>query len=118
MIRKWAPRVFAQTAVLALAVSMTACSGEKPVPFDLGDGNVVDPEAVDVEVVDPNAESRALSVAHAEQQCLDDNSLEIGVIQIASADTGEVMAEVTADCSDVEARQASGEPVGLSALEP
>ncbi|MEZ5340048.1 MAG: hypothetical protein R2706_00970 [Acidimicrobiales bacterium] len=94
--------------LLAFGLLLTACTGEDSTPIDLqNSGSVAStPEVSEVPIVDdPNAEVREQAKQLAAQQCLDDPTLEQGVIRIIDPDTDEMAGEVIADCEVVRAQE-------------
>ena len=84
---------------LCLVAGVASCGQQDTVPLDLeGTVPLVDPP---VHSDTGNEEARAQGQQLAEQQCLDDPTLEEGVVQIAKPDTGVVVAEIVVECSEV-----------------
>jgi len=90
--------------LLALSLCLAACTTEATTPVDLSGTTTttlanphgsVDPET------DPNAEVRAQAQQLADAQCLEDETLEEGIIRIVDPDTDEVVGEISADCEAV-----------------
>lgn len=90
-----------QCAALATAVTfaLVACTGRETVPIDL-DGTIPLVETT-VQSNEANAAAAAEGRRLAEQQCLDDPTLEEGLVQIAQPDTGVVVAEIVVPCDEV-----------------
>lgn len=84
---------------LCLVVGLAGCSEQETVPLDIeGTIPLVEPPA---HSDTGNEEARAQGQLLAEQQCLDDPTLEEGIVQIAKPDTNVVVAEIVVDCSEV-----------------
>ncbi len=77
--------------------SSSAVGSESSDSQDAGEG-ALSPE-------EQNAESSRLAREYAEQQCLDDPDLEVGVIQIVHEETEETVARIEADCDEVRSRR-------------
>lgn len=88
---------------LAMALLLVGCSSEATTPIDLSPSTTeaVDPHASTENPVDPNAEVRAQAQQLADNQCLEDETLEEGTIQIVDPDTDEIVGVITADCAEV-----------------
>lgn len=84
--------LFAPTLALAVAVGISACSGadEAETPADAEFPDVT-------HVLEPTDEMQTV----AEQQCLDDPSLDEGYVRAVAPDSGDVLAEVTVACDEV-----------------
>ncbi len=93
-------RILLAAALLLVGVG---CTGEDATPVDLSPTTttVVDPHGSNTDDVDPNAEVRAQAQQLADDQCLEDESLVEGTIQIVDPDTNEVVGVITADCQAV-----------------
>lgn len=78
--------------LLALAMGVSSCSGgdEPDTPADGGFPDVT-------HVLDPTDEMQTV----AEQQCLDDPSLDEGYVRAVAPDSGDILAEVTVPCDEV-----------------
>lgn len=105
---RFAARVGRRTTALALGVALaaSACSQEATTPLEFGTpggssstipSGTAPPSAED----DPNAEARAQIQQLAEAECAKDDRAE-GVIQMADAETGEVVSEYRIDCVTLE----------------
>jgi hypothetical protein len=82
---------------------VAGCSGEEPQPIDLTETvTTLDPGSV--EPGDPNATERQRMQELAEQQCRDDPDLERGVVRLVDPRTDETLAEVVADCAEINDR--------------
>lgn len=101
---------YPMVAVLMVFIA-ASCSGETAVPIDLNSTTTVVTEpppsldGQDQDPLDPNAEQNRITLAYAEQQCLDDPELDQGYVQIIDPSTQEKVGEVTADCAEVRSRQ-------------
>ena len=87
----------------ALLLVGAGCTGEDATPVDLSPTTttVVDPHGSTADDVDPNTEVRTQAQLLADDQCLEDESLEEGTIQIVDPDTDEIVGVITADCEAV-----------------
>jgi hypothetical protein len=92
-------RLFNCLFVLLVGLGAAACTEQDTVPLDL-DGTVplVEPPA---HSDSGNEEAQAEGQRLARQQCLEDPSLEEGVVQIVQPETDFVVAEIVVNCSEV-----------------
>lgn len=85
------------SVLLLTATALAGCTDEPTTELDL-DGTI--PATTVAPDEDPNAEARAEVERFARQQCLDDPTLEVGVVVIADAETGEEVNRFELPCDE------------------
>ncbi|MEZ5225407.1 MAG: hypothetical protein R2710_01695 [Acidimicrobiales bacterium] len=110
--------VHLMVAGLVLAGLGASCSEEKATIVDLnattttaaadtatGSSVSMAPFTDEIDPDDPNAEARQQVIDAARQQCLDDPTLDEGVVRIVVEATGEIANEYRVDCAEVRAEE-------------